>query len=737
MINFQQAYLKISLTSFLYLCSFTAAKTQVSANFTHTAAGSAPSTIQFTNTSTGTIVSNRWEFGDGATSTAVHPSHQYLYAGIYLVSLTVRNGQDSSTITKMISISQAPSAVATYSSTMGTEFWVGYGLHSFMENNTNTQHMKLYITAGSQPAQVTVSIDSSAANPAQWFRRTYSVPANTSIVTESLPKGTVNASQSGSDPLYDARLFTEPPPAGPGSEGTFRKKGIKVQSNVPVAVQAQIYGGVTSGMTTLLPVETWGLNYHSINSDQNNGGGTSSWLYVIAKEDSTTVSITPSVTSKLGKPANTPFQVVLMKGWIYQLPGPSDASGSAPNLTGTAIRSIAGADGKYHPIAVFAGSGRTGGETVPCTGGGRDNDIQQLVPTRSWGTLFLTAPVPKAISSGTSVTLNPTQAQTSVYKIVVTDPATVVRRNGSTLTGLISDSYYKFSSNTADVITSDKPVLIAQFMSGSSTCNGGLGDPDMVFIPPTSNGTKQAIFARTTAEAITAHFVTIIVPTVALGSLRIDGGSTVDHVYSHPNSPGYSVVVKGWAATTTSCRIECDSAFVANCYGLGSAESFAFNAGQTIKTGQETLRTACLNAGIVDFPAGLQGSNYKWQVASSTGSFQNVTDNANYSGSNTGTLQLSNIVPEFYGNRYRCIVDGEESAVFILKFSNNWTGSSGNAWENAANWSCGAVPAGSVDIVIPSGANVVISSNGTVRSLKIESGATVTVTPGYQLSVLK
>ncbi len=48
--------------------------------------------VSFTDTSTdldGTIVSRRWVFGDGATSTAQNPTHRYRRTGTYTVSLTV------------------------------------------------------------------------------------------------------------------------------------------------------------------------------------------------------------------------------------------------------------------------------------------------------------------------------------------------------------------------------------------------------------------------------------------------------------------------------------------------------------------------------------------------------------------------------------------------------------------------------------------------------------------------
>jgi PKD repeat protein len=49
------------------------------------------STIPFTNTSTGTVSSYQWSFGDGVNSSATSPTHQYASAAAYMVTLTGTN----------------------------------------------------------------------------------------------------------------------------------------------------------------------------------------------------------------------------------------------------------------------------------------------------------------------------------------------------------------------------------------------------------------------------------------------------------------------------------------------------------------------------------------------------------------------------------------------------------------------------------------------------------------------
>ncbi|MBC7887099.1 MAG: PKD domain-containing protein [Ferruginibacter sp.] len=443
----------------------------------------------------------------------------------------------------------------------------------------NDMNMVLYLSA-EEAAIVTVTIDSSGTAFVPAWTKTYVIPAYTVISTENLPKGSQDAAASNSDPNYDARLFDNAPPLGSGGELLWRKKGIHIVSNVPIVAYAHIYGGVSSGATMLMPVNTWGYSYTSVNSEQRDADRSYSWMYVVAKENNTLVEITPSATSRKGKPAGVPFQVLIQKGQIYQLVGQADcATGNGPELTGTTVKSLVGPDGKCHPVAVFGGSSRTGGETLTCgTGSGRDNDMQQLFPEHAWGKRYATAPFSK--SSG--AILQPTSFQTSVYKVVVKDPTTIVRRNGVQLTGLIANKYYKFSSVTADYIVADKPVMVAQFMSGTGACNGGSGDPEMLILSPVEQAIKQVGFYRNTKEAINANYLTLVVPTAGVPSLRIDNSSVFNHTYPHPNLPGYTVVVKGWVSAQTQALVKCDSGFTAITYGLGGAESYGYNAGTYI-----------------------------------------------------------------------------------------------------------------------------------------------------------
>jgi gliding motility-associated-like protein len=449
-------------------------------------------------------------------------------------------------------------------SNTGKEFWVGYGHHQFMEpGEGNGMDMVIYLSA-EQPATVTVSLDGTT------WTNTYTIPANTVIATPPIPKAGT----------FDARLYSQPPAfGGTGGEGIFQKKGIHIVSDVPIVAYAHIYGSASSGATMLMPVETWGYYYVSLNSEQNYADDCFSWMYVVAKDNNTVIEITPAKLTRNNRPAGTPFTVTLNKGEIYQLIGASLGGGAGNELTGTTVRSIANSNDTCFPVAVFSGSSRT---SIACTGNfgsSGDNNMQQVFPSQAWGKRYLTAPLS---NSGSANSL-----MTNIYKVVVKDPTTVVKRNGTIIPAstLIGNAYYRFESGTADYITADKPVLLAQFMSSEGACPNmnGEGDPEMIYLSPIEQSIKRIGFYRNTQQFIDVNYLTLIIPTAGMSSLTIDGvPNGWSYAYTHPNLPGYSVIVKRWGSAQAQCIVQSDSAFTAVTYGEGSVESYGYNAGTLI-----------------------------------------------------------------------------------------------------------------------------------------------------------
>ncbi len=79
--------------------------------------GYAPFKVAFTDKSTGSPTTWKWNFGDGTYSTSKNPTHTYSKAGKYTAILTVKNAAGSNTVTKSgyINVATLKAPVAAFS----------------------------------------------------------------------------------------------------------------------------------------------------------------------------------------------------------------------------------------------------------------------------------------------------------------------------------------------------------------------------------------------------------------------------------------------------------------------------------------------------------------------------------------------------------------------------------------------------------------------------------------------
>ncbi len=452
-------------------------------------------------------------------------------------------------VVTLILISLAFSSIGQEFSNRGKEFWVGYGYHQIM-TTTNSQDMVLYFSAD---AAATVIVDI----PGIGWTKTYSVAANSVVVSDPMPK-TVS---------QDATLK---------SEG-ISSKGIHITSTQPIVAYAHISATPASGATLLFPVNTLGQDYYSVNFKQlSNASNSNSWAYVVATEDNTTVEITPSANA-INHNVGIPFTVNLNKGQIYNLLGTVNNFGgpvySGVDLTGSRIRSVSSSGSSCKKIAVFSGSGRM---SITCNGSApsSDNFIQQVFPSAAWGKKYLTVPT--------------TGLSNNYFRVVVSDPTTVVSVDGSTISGLTNGFYYEFMSNVPKLITSDKPVMVAQYITsaadgGAATCGnnyGDLGDPEMIYLSPIEQTIDTINLYSTPKDAISEHHINVIIKTADIATFKLDGVASSAFVI-HPKDATYSYAV--FNVGSGQHKLQAGGGFNAIAYGYGYKESYGYNAGTNIK----------------------------------------------------------------------------------------------------------------------------------------------------------
>jgi gliding motility-associated-like protein len=456
--------------------------------------------------------------------------------------------------------------IAQDKSNRGKEFWLAYGFDYtfFNELPANSQELAIYIST-ELAATVTITITNTG------YSQTLNIPANTVDATILIPKSGAN----------DARTLTD----------GLQNRGIHIVSNVPVAAYAHVYANQVSGATMLMPVETYGFLYHSINyyqtTSQSNVNDWYSWFYIIASEDNTKVNITPSDSTKNGWLPGQTYTVNLSKGESYHVFGKAvfgvDPARASKDMTGSKIVSVVGGDGNCHPVAVFSGSG---GIRL-CRGDGGEFMQQQVFPAQAWGTRYLTY---HTINNSNT---NIVETNRNIYRICVADPTTIVKKNGLVMAGLIRNFFYEYMDSTGgDYIEANKPILVSQYMVNKNQCWNfpttnpappSYGDPEMFYISPIEQGQKEVLFYTARKSTIDFVYANIHLPTSAVGSLRVDGNALpASQIIPHPNYPSYSVAVARFFGAANQHTIIADSAFTGTAYGLGNYESYGYNFGTKI-----------------------------------------------------------------------------------------------------------------------------------------------------------
>jgi hypothetical protein len=81
-----------------------------------------------------------------------------------------------------------------------------------------------------------------------------------------------------------------------------------------------------------------------------------------------------------------------------------------------------------------------------------------------------------------------------------------------------------------------------------------------------------------------------------------------------------------------------------------------------------------------------------------------------------------------------CVIEGLESRFLLTGTPVTWTGTTGN-WNVAANWSTNAVPDGTDDVTIPTGADVTVSDTESADSVTTATGSTLEVVSGGTLNL--
>ncbi|MBK8494659.1 MAG: IgGFc-binding protein [Chitinophagaceae bacterium] len=329
---------------------------------------------------------------------------------------------------------------------------------------------------------------------------------------------------------------------------------------------------------------------------------------VAADTGTTTIEITPTGNTMGGWVAGTTYTVTLTQGQVYNVMGQMISTPFQCNpvctgydLTGSLIRSVNTGSG-CKKIAVFSGSGRI---SITCNNNNSssDNYMVQAMPKTAWGKKYLTTPA------------NGNQAN-NIFRVCVSNPATIVRINGVVTTlPLQNGFYYEIpATNQPQLIEGDSAIMVAQYFTSQNSCgNGAPGDPEVIYLSAVEQNINKVLWNATPNWAISSHNFNVVLPNsgTAVSSFTLDG-APLGGFLPHPQDPNYVYLLQNVAPGFHI--IQSDSGFNAIAYGFGGFESYGYNAGTNIKDLYQQIGVAT-QYGIESTPSVCTNSPFKFKVS--------------------------------------------------------------------------------------------------------------------------
>ena len=284
---------------------------------------------------------------------------------------------------------------------------------------------------------------------------------------------TVNITAGKVNRIEVDRTYYYPTGSEFGSTDVNSKKGLRIVAKNPVNVYCLNLELNRSDATFVLPYESIpsAPEFYIASFPNNASTGSSRWaeseFVIIGMDANVKVEITPTVNTKGGKTAGSPFTVTLAKGQVYEVQSkntdgtnntdPAATSWSTTgaikgDLTGTRVRVVEGC-GK---INVFSGARSSHVTKGNCGSGinGRDHLYTQVLPTLALGKDYVLMPF-----SG--------QTRGYAYKVMAASDTTKVYVNGTLDNTILKKGqwiYKHVTSATAVSVSTDKPAYVIQYM---------------------------------------------------------------------------------------------------------------------------------------------------------------------------------------------------------------------------------------------------------------------------------
>ena len=411
--------------------------------------------------------------------------------------------------------SAGPAAsAATNPDSLGTDFWL-----AFPGNYNGGATLTLFITGPT-------ATSGTVAMPGVAFSTAFTVAPGT-VTSVPLPAGS------------DIQ-----------TSDTVENLGIHVTADAEVTVYGLNQITATTDAYLGLPTDILGTEY-LVEGYENVDIVEGTEFAVVATQDGTTVTINPTVTTN-GHTAGTPYTVSLDQGHTYQLRNedahPADLSGS-----------IVTSD---KPIAVFGGHQCA---NIPMGYTACDHIVEEMPPTSTWGKSFVTEPLATRTGGDT-------------FRYLADTDNTTVQVNGAPVATLNRGQLFEQILTQPSVITSDKPILVAQY-SNSTTFDDATSDPFEVLVPPFEQF-LNSYTVTTPATGFAENFINVVAPTASLATINLDGvpvpGGSFTPIPDSTFSAAQLAVALG------SHTLDGAQPFGVTVYGFAEADSYGYPGGLSL-----------------------------------------------------------------------------------------------------------------------------------------------------------
>lgn len=494
-------------------------------------------------------------------------------------------------------------------------------------------------------APALAALDSKGTDFWLMFNANFNPPAMSLFITgDTATNGVVSIPGIG---------FSTPFPVVPGAVTTvvlpataevtavdsITNQGIHVIANAEVTVYGLNRLQFSTDAYLGLPTDVLGTDYINLGYSNTNVLNATQFG-IVGTQAGTVVTITP--TAQAGaRPAGVPYTITLNQGQTYQL----RSTATAPaDLSGTLITSTA-------PIAVFGGHQCA---NIPAGAVACDHIVEQLPPTTTWGRAFVTMPLASRTAGDT-------------FRVLASTNGTVVTLNGANVATLNRGQFHERIITVPSRITTNNPVLVAQYSNGTSF-DGITSDPFEMLVPPFEQF-LASYTVTTPATGFAINYINLVVPNAAIGTVSIDGVPIPAAAFTAIAGTTFSGAQR--SITVGTHNLVGAAPFGTFVYGFANADSYGYPGGQAfgevarVATVTLTPLTAtgpintqhCVNAAVADqFSQAVPGVRVDFTVTGVNPNTGFATANSGgvaqfcYTGTAIGTDSIGGVVGTISGN---------------------------------------------------------------------------------------